>query len=74
MILHRNEIDSSQAIASKGNEKTCYPGTDRNIGEIIEKPRNLYILSPIASVNNQCSTELPMLYRYMNFVATLIFH
>lgn len=75
MILHRNEIDSWQATASRGTEKTCHPGTDQNIGELIEKPTNLYLLSPIASVNNQCSTELLMLCTFRIFVAiSLIFH
>lgn len=50
-------------------------GTDQNIGELIEKPTNLYLLPPIASVNNQCSTELPMLCTFRIFVAiSLIFH
>lgn len=71
----RNEIDSWQTTASRGTEKTWYPGTDQNIGELIEKPTNLYLLSPIASVNNQCSTELPMLCTFRIFVAiSLIFH
>lgn len=71
----RNEIDSWQATASRGTEKTCHPSTDQNIGELIEKPTNLYLLSPIASVNNQCSTELPMLCTFRIFVAiSLIFH